>query len=339
MASLHLHSVAPVAVTRHRATAPSHFKALPSPHSLVPALSSRDTFCHSPLTVPLRPALTVRPARRSLSVPSASAMPAPSPAVPDHLVQFAHRLADAAREVVPPFFRRPISIELKADESPVTAADRAAEEAITALIRAEYPAHGILGEEQGLQGPVGAAGGGGGGGVRVGVGGGPHRRHGEFHHGQAALRHAHRAAARRPPRAGRAGAARAAGALGGRPRPPHHLQRPPRRHAPLRRAARRLRVHHVARPLPRRQRRGVPRGEGRSAQGELRVRLLRVRAGGPRVRGRGAGVRREAVGLPRARPHRGRRGGQDDRLARRGAAAGVAATRGVGGRRGGDGRP
>ncbi|GJP53980.1 hypothetical protein CLOM_g13088 [Closterium sp. NIES-68] len=158
MASLHLHSVAPVAVTRHRATAPSHFKALPSPHSLVPALSSRDTFCHSPLTVPLRPALTVRPARRSLSVPSASAMPAPSPAVPDHLVQFAHRLADAAREVVPPFFRRPISIELKADESPVTAADRAAEEAITALIRAEYPAHGILGEEQGLQGPVGAAG-------------------------------------------------------------------------------------------------------------------------------------------------------------------------------------
>ncbi|CAI5485094.1 unnamed protein product [Closterium sp. Yama58-4] len=81
-------------------------------------------------------------------------MPAPPAPVPEHLVQFAHRLADAAREVVPPFFRQPIGIELKADESPVTAADRAAEAAITALIRAEYPAHGILGEEQGLQGPV-----------------------------------------------------------------------------------------------------------------------------------------------------------------------------------------
>ncbi|GJP54484.1 hypothetical protein CLOM_g13566 [Closterium sp. NIES-68] len=158
MASLHLHSVAPVAVTRHRATAPSHFKALPSPHSLVPALSSRDTFCHSPLTVPLRPALTVRPARRSPVSPFRLRHACAVPRGPDHLVQFAHRLADAAREVVPPFFRRPISIELKADESPVTAADRAAEEAITALIRAEYPAHGILGEEQGLQGPWGRRG-------------------------------------------------------------------------------------------------------------------------------------------------------------------------------------
>ncbi|GJP54758.1 hypothetical protein CLOM_g13804 [Closterium sp. NIES-68] len=138
-------------------------------------------------------------------------MPAPSPAVPDHLVQFAHRLADAAREVVPPFFRRPISIELKADESPVTAADRAAEEAITALIprrvpRARHPGRGA--------GAAGARGGGGGGEegavcewVWVVD---PIDGTASFITGKPLFRHAHRAAARRPPRAGRAGAARAA---------------------------------------------------------------------------------------------------------------------------------
>ncbi|GJP55020.1 hypothetical protein CLOM_g14011 [Closterium sp. NIES-68] len=78
-------------------------------------------------------------------------MPAPSPAVPDHLVQFAHRWRTRRARWFHRSSAGPISIELKADESPVTAADRAAEEAITALIRAEYPAHGILGEEQGCR--------------------------------------------------------------------------------------------------------------------------------------------------------------------------------------------
>lgn len=42
-------------------------------------------------------------------------------------------------------------VEWKADESPVTVADRAAEEAIHAVVRAAYPADGWLGEETGTE--------------------------------------------------------------------------------------------------------------------------------------------------------------------------------------------
>ncbi len=61
----------------------------------------------------------------------------------------AHRLADCAGEVQRRYFRTPVSVETKADESPVTIADREAEAAMRELIGAAYPDHGILGEEHG----------------------------------------------------------------------------------------------------------------------------------------------------------------------------------------------
>lgn len=66
-------------------------------------------------------------------------------------IQFAHALADAAGRVIRPYFRRKIDVidKGKAMFDPVTAADKGAEEAIRALIRAERPADGILGEEFG----------------------------------------------------------------------------------------------------------------------------------------------------------------------------------------------
>ena len=63
------------------------------------------------------------------------------------LVEFALRLADAAGAVVRKYYRAPITVESKADASPVTAADREAEQVLRALIRATYPEHGIDGEE------------------------------------------------------------------------------------------------------------------------------------------------------------------------------------------------
>ncbi len=59
----------------------------------------------------------------------------------------AERLADAAREIIRPYFRADLNIETKADESPVTIADREAEQAMRAIIEAECPDHGIRGEE------------------------------------------------------------------------------------------------------------------------------------------------------------------------------------------------
>ena len=45
------------------------------------------------------------------------------------------------------YYRAPLAVESKADASPVTIADREAEQAMRALIRAAYPDHGIEGEE------------------------------------------------------------------------------------------------------------------------------------------------------------------------------------------------
>jgi histidinol-phosphatase len=48
--------------------------------------------------------------------------------------------------------RRGVMVETKPDLSPVTAADRAAEDEIIAVIRAAFPDHAILGEEGGARG-------------------------------------------------------------------------------------------------------------------------------------------------------------------------------------------
>ncbi|MET0269694.1 MAG: histidinol-phosphatase [Sphingomonas sp.] len=64
-------------------------------------------------------------------------------------IALAHRLADAAGAAIRPHFRSPLAIESKADASPVTQADRAAEAAIRAILESERPHDGIVGEEYG----------------------------------------------------------------------------------------------------------------------------------------------------------------------------------------------
>ena len=58
-------------------------------------------------------------------------------------------LADAAGEIIRPHFRRPLAVDDKPDLSPVTVADRAAEQAMRSLIESRFPEHGIIGEEFG----------------------------------------------------------------------------------------------------------------------------------------------------------------------------------------------
>ena len=69
------------------------------------------------------------------------------------VLDLAESLADAAGRVIRPYFRLPLTADLKLDESPVTRADREAEQAMRALIAQLYPHHGILGEEFGLENP------------------------------------------------------------------------------------------------------------------------------------------------------------------------------------------
>ena len=62
-------------------------------------------------------------------------------------IGLAERLAEAARTVVMSHFRKPLAIDAKPDQSPVTIADKDAEAAMRGLIEDAYPDHGIIGEE------------------------------------------------------------------------------------------------------------------------------------------------------------------------------------------------
>ena len=67
----------------------------------------------------------------------------------DTYVELATRLADTAGTVIRPYFRTALKIDDKPDLTPVTVADRAAEQAMRSIIEARLPAHGIIGEELG----------------------------------------------------------------------------------------------------------------------------------------------------------------------------------------------
>jgi myo-inositol-1(or 4)-monophosphatase len=63
---------------------------------------------------------------------------------------FVDELAAVAGEAIRPFFRTTLGVENKGRDGvfdPVTAADRAAEQAMRALIQKTFPQHGIVGEE------------------------------------------------------------------------------------------------------------------------------------------------------------------------------------------------
>ncbi|WP_339712288.1 histidinol-phosphatase [uncultured Sneathiella sp.] len=68
---------------------------------------------------------------------------------PQEFIDLAHQMADAAGDVIRPYFRQKIDIIGKSDSSPVTIADRDAETAMRNLIEATFPEHGIIGEEHG----------------------------------------------------------------------------------------------------------------------------------------------------------------------------------------------
>ena len=69
------------------------------------------------------------------------------------LLDAALAAADVAGRAVRPHFRTGLGADIKPDMSPVTAADRAAERAMRALLSDRIPEAGILGEEAGLDRP------------------------------------------------------------------------------------------------------------------------------------------------------------------------------------------
>ena len=73
---------------------------------------------------------------------------------PVDFAAFVDELADVSGEAILPFFRTSLSVDNKAGAGgfdPVTAADRAAEASMRAMIRQNFPKHGIVGEEFGSE--------------------------------------------------------------------------------------------------------------------------------------------------------------------------------------------
>lgn len=71
----------------------------------------------------------------------------------NELKKFARLLSEESGKIIRNYFRSDINIERKADASPVTIADKTAEEKMRELIMKEYPEHSILGEEFGEHNP------------------------------------------------------------------------------------------------------------------------------------------------------------------------------------------
>lgn len=69
--------------------------------------------------------------------------------VPAEFIALAHRLADASGALIRPYFRSHITIDDKSDSTPVTIADRGAEQVIRDMLALERPQDGIWGEEFG----------------------------------------------------------------------------------------------------------------------------------------------------------------------------------------------
>ena len=71
---------------------------------------------------------------------------------PGVLEAFARELAEESGELIRRYFRAPgLTVDVKADQTPVTDADRGAEDLMRRRIRARFPEHGILAEEFGSE--------------------------------------------------------------------------------------------------------------------------------------------------------------------------------------------
>jgi histidinol-phosphatase len=70
----------------------------------------------------------------------------------DRVMDAAVDAARTAGEIALKYYRSTFDVSLKSDQSPVTQADREAEEAIVGILTRAFPDHGVLGEEFGARG-------------------------------------------------------------------------------------------------------------------------------------------------------------------------------------------
>ncbi|XP_051141697.1 bifunctional phosphatase IMPL2, chloroplastic isoform X2 [Andrographis paniculata] len=124
----------------------------PAPHKI--CLYNRNNWSISSFTFGAIPLDTVRMASVNSAFSSCRSSRKAAPVGLDNsdLDRFAdvgNQVADAAGEVIRLYFRKSFDILDKEDLSPVTIADRAAEEAMVKILEVNFPLHAIFGEENG----------------------------------------------------------------------------------------------------------------------------------------------------------------------------------------------
>lgn len=77
----------------------------------------------------------------------------PSQTCPPEFVELAAEMAVASAAVIRRYFRQAVAVDDKADQSPVTIADRETEAALRRVIAERMPDHGVIGEEQATTNP------------------------------------------------------------------------------------------------------------------------------------------------------------------------------------------
>src|SRR5438309_8333181 len=90
-----------------------------------------------------------RSAMAAVSEGAMMAHPAVAADDADLYLSFAAELADLVRPIVLSYFRTPLEVTSKSDDSPVTIADRTVELRLRERIEQRFPDHGIVGEEIG----------------------------------------------------------------------------------------------------------------------------------------------------------------------------------------------
>ena len=71
----------------------------------------------------------------------------------NQFIKVIEEMAEKSGNVIRSYFRKNITIDQKSDESPVTIADRTAEQIMREILRKNFPDHGVIGEEYGTENP------------------------------------------------------------------------------------------------------------------------------------------------------------------------------------------
>ena len=67
----------------------------------------------------------------------------------EEIADFCALLSQKTKKIITQYYRKDIHIEMKADETPVSIADKELESLLRQCIKEKYPHHGIIGEEWG----------------------------------------------------------------------------------------------------------------------------------------------------------------------------------------------